>query len=233
MKLNRILYGVFILVLAALPLTVSAKGVEHELSKEMQKKVDSLPDNVTRIDYLKEQAQAHPKDPGIHFSLGNLYLDEGKSDEAIEEYKKATALDDSFLGAWVNLGNAYDDLDQLDNAQQTYVKALKLDPTDEKTLCNLGGVYFKKRQINSALDCFEKSLKNHPKSQLTRYNMAILFADSEIYREAKREWEKAVAIDPNSDLGKRSADNIKIIDDLMNSGTPKLPKAEESKSSKG
>jgi hypothetical protein len=62
--------------------------------------------------------------------------------------------------------------------------------------------------------------------------MAILFADSEIYREAKREWEKAVALDPNSDLGKRSAENIKIIDDLMNSDTPELPKAEENKASK-
>ncbi len=232
MKLNRLLYGFFILALAAIPASASTKGVEHELSKEMQKKVDSLPDNLTRIDYLKEQAQAHPKDPGIHFSLGNLLLDESKSDEAIEEYKKATALDDSFLGAWVNLGNAYDDLDKLDLAQQTYLKALNLDPTDEKTLCNLGGVYFKKRQINSALECFKKSLKSHPDSQLTRYNLAILFADSEIYREAKREWEKAVALDPQSDLGKRSAENIKIIDDLMKSGTPDLPKAGESKASK-
>ncbi len=232
MKLNRVLYGLLIVAIALIPAGVAAKGVEHELSKEMQKKVDSLPDNVTRIDYLKEQAQAHPKDPAIAFSLGNLLLDEGKTDAAVEQYKKATELDDAFLGAWVNLGNAYDDLDQLDNAQQTYQKALKLDPTDEKTLCNLGGVYFKKRQVNSALDCFEKSLKNHPNSQLTRYNMAILFADSEIYREAKREWEKAVALDPNSDLGKRSAENIKVIDDLMNSETPELPKAEENKASK-
>ncbi|RKZ13284.1 hypothetical protein DRQ32_01870, partial [bacterium] len=61
-----------------------------------------------------------------------------------------------------------------------------------------------------------------PTSQLAHYNMAIAFADAEIYREAIHEWEAAAALDPDSDVGRRSADNIEIIRQMMTAEMPEI-----------
>jgi hypothetical protein len=47
-----------------------------------------------------------------------------------------------------------------------------------------------------------------------------MFAEEKIYREAIREWEAAVAADPEGDIGARSRENIKIVNDLLNAPVP-------------
>ncbi len=193
------------------------------LSPETQKKLDSLPDNTTRIDFLRGELAKKPRDYGLRFSLGNLYFDQGQLDSAVAHLKMVSEQKPEFIGGWLNLGSVYDELGQLDQAVVAYGKALAIDSKDEKTLCNLGGVYFKKRQIDKALENFKSALLANPRSQLAHYNIAILFADAGIYREAKVEWQKAVDLDKASDLGQRSAENIKIIEQLESTETPKLP----------
>ncbi len=219
-KLGWVLFAWFALLLVAVPVSADTGS----LPADLQEKLDSLPDNATRIELLQKKLESSPDDPALHFALGNLYLDEGKSEPAAKEFATTTQLDPGFLGGWVNLGNAQDDLGQLDKAMNSYHQALQISPNDEKALCNLGGVYFKKREVAKALKAFQTAIEHHPDSQLAHYNLAILFADSEVYREARREWEKVVAVDPKSDLGERSAANIKIIEDLMKSEMPDLPK---------
>lgn len=197
-----------------------------DLDPEVKAKLDSLPDDLTRIEYLEGVVAEHPDDASLHFALGNLQLDNGKLDQAVSSLQKVTEMDPQFLGGWVNLGNAYDELGQADAAMQQYQTALELDPQDERTLCNLGGVYFKERKIPEALESFQAAIAAHPQSQLAHYNLAILFADSEIYREAESEWRKVVDIDPESDLGQRSRDNIEIVRQLLETETPELEDSE-------
>ena len=73
-----------------------------------------------------------------------------------------------------------------------------------------------------ALESFTRALEANPRSQLAHYNLAILFADSGIYREAIAEWQAAVEIDPDSDLGTRSRDNIEIIRQMQEAEMPDL-----------
>ena len=49
-----------------------------------------------------------------------------------------------------------------------------------------------------------------------------MFAEAKIYREAIREWELAAKYDPDGDIGERSRDNIKIVQDLANAKPPRL-----------
>jgi hypothetical protein len=65
-------------------------------------------------------------------------------------------------------------------------------------------------------------LEHDPASALAPYNLAIMFAESKMYREALREWELAVKHEPESDIGQRSRENIKIVQDLMNAPDPDL-----------
>ena len=144
---------------------------------------------------------------------------------------KSIARDSTFIEALVNLGSVWDDRSEqmgsradrdvrIANARKYYEMALAVDPADEKARCNLGSLYLRQRQTKEALREFETALEYNPKSSLAHYNLAIMFAEAKIYREAIREWEQAVKYDPDGDIGQRSRENIKIVEDLMNAPPP-------------
>ena len=152
-------------------------------------------------------------------------------DSSEVHFMRAVDRDTTFVEALVNLGSIWDDRSQqmavlddrkmrMDKAEMYYRKALAVDPADEKARCNLGGLYMRVRKTPEALAEFQTALEYDPESALAHYNLAIMFAEAKIYREAIREWELAVKYDPDGDIGNRSRENIKIVDDLMNAPTP-------------
>ena len=154
-------------------------------------------------------------------------------DSAEVRFMAAIAADSTLLEPMVNLGSLWDDraeqtgnlIDRqgfVDKAESFYQLALRVDPLDEKARCNLGSLYLRQRKHGQALAEFQKALDHDPKSALAHYNLAIMFAEQKIYREALAEWALAVKYDPDGDVGGRSAENIKIVKDLMNAPDPAL-----------
>lgn len=183
------------------------------------------------------------------YLLGNrFYLEAGDSarargwkdtlvttllDSAEVRFTAAIAADSTLLEPMVNLGSLWDDRseqtanqverqDAATKAESFYQMALKVDPLDEKARCNLGSLYLRQRQHGKAIAEFKQVLANDPQSALAHYNLAIMFAESKLYREALAEWDLAVKYDPDGDVGSRSAENIKIVKDLMNAPDPTL-----------
>jgi tetratricopeptide (TPR) repeat protein len=74
------------------------------------------------------------------FNKGNQYYDEGKFDQAIEEYEKIINLGIKNYQVYYNLGNAYFRQNQLGQAILSYRRALVLKPGDEDTEANLAFV---------------------------------------------------------------------------------------------
>lgn len=154
-------------------------------------------------------------------------------DSAETRFMAAIAADSTLLEPMVNLGSLWDDrAEQTGNqvergeygakAESFYRLALRVDPNDEKARCNLGSLFLRQRKHPAALAEFNKVLEHDPQSALAHYNLAIMFAESKIYREAVSEWELAVKYDPDGDVGARSAENIRIVTELMNAPEPKL-----------
>jgi tetratricopeptide (TPR) repeat protein len=156
-------------------------------------------------------------------------------DSAEAYFTTCVEQDSTFVEALVNLGSLWDDRAQampsrnerdlkLEVARGYYEKALAVNPADEKALCNLGSLHLGQRKTGLALETFQEVLVHNPTSSLAHYNLAIMFAESKIYREAIREWELAAKYDPDGDIGDRSRDNIRIVNDLMNAPDPDLTK---------
>jgi serine/threonine protein kinase/predicted Zn-dependent protease len=69
-------------------------------------------------------AQTYPREIVPHGLLsGQVYPVLGKYEKAIEEAKKAIAIDPNFVFPWVNLGTAYQFLDRLEEAEATFQQA--------------------------------------------------------------------------------------------------------------
>lgn len=201
-------------------------------------------------DTLRHLAAGGPPDRAYaSYLLGNRYYIAAGDSAAVRGWKDATvtayldtaesrfmaaiAADSTLLEPMVNLGSLWDDrAEQNGNqveraefgakAESFYRLALKVDPTDEKARCNLGSLFLRQRKHSAALAEFNQVLANDPRSALAHYNLAIMFAESKIYREAVAEWELAVKYDPDGDVGARSAENIRIVNELMNAPEPKL-----------
>ncbi len=180
---------------------------------------------------------------GVYETASDSALAVGWGDEGVvslleqaEEYfNKAVAQDSTFLEPMVNLGSLWDDRAEqmgsrqerdtrLAEAEKFYQLALKVDPTDEKARCNLGSLYLRQRRVQQAKNEFLTALEYDERSALAHYNLAIMFAEVKIYREAIAEWELASKYDPDGDIGERSRDNIKIVNDLMNTPVPGVGK---------
>jgi hypothetical protein len=177
-----------------------------------------------------EQASALAMEKGWNDSALTAPLD-----SSMAHFEWAIAIDSTFVEAYVNLGSLWDDLasatpgggedrqlklDRTEKARSLYEQAIAIDPGDEKARCNLGALHMRLRQTTEAVDQFRAALAANPGSALAHYNLAIAFAEEKMYREAIVEWQAAVKADPKGDIGARSRENIKIVEELMNTEIP-------------
>ena len=157
-------------------------------------------------------------------------------DSALVFYDLAAASDTMFVHAYAAAGLAWDELsefrsvesrDAIVQAEKYYLKAIEVDSTEVNSRVNLGSLLFKKKDFTGAIEQYQAVLDNDPECAIAHYKLGIMFAETKIYREAIVEWELAVKYDPDGDVGKTSLDNIRVINDLMNSDTPEELKAKK------
>ncbi|MGC3992432.1 MAG: tetratricopeptide repeat protein [Chthoniobacteraceae bacterium] len=65
--------------------------------------------------------QPQPPTSGVdYFALGNMYMQEGKTTEATEAFKKATQADPNYAEAWHNLAMCYESAGDETEAMDAY-----------------------------------------------------------------------------------------------------------------
>ncbi len=150
-------------------------------------------------------------------------------DSALVYYDLAAASDTMFVHAYANAGLVWDELSEVRSiearnavvqAEKYYLKAIEVDSTEVNSRVNLGSLLFKKKDFTGAIEQYQTVLDNDPECAIAHYKLGIMFAETNIYREAIVEWELAAKYDSDGEVGKISRDNIRVINDLMNSDTP-------------
>jgi cytochrome c-type biogenesis protein CcmH/NrfG len=58
---------------------------------------------------------------------------------------------------------------------------------------------------------YRRALALDPNSAQAHYNLGLAFAETKVFKEALVEWEKVVALDPNGELGKAAAENVRLL----------------------
>ena len=170
--------------------------------------------------YLMKEREAGRDDPEIDFFLGVAMYSMGKLDSARACFSTAVAKDSTYTKAYVNLGIVLDAQNEPLEAEAMYKRAIVLDPVDELALCHLGFFYYSRQQYGQAMDYYQQALAVNPGSVQAHYNLGLAFADSKIFKEAILEWEKVVELDPDGELGKTAADNVRLIKQYLETDAP-------------
>jgi tetratricopeptide (TPR) repeat protein len=135
--------------------------------------------------WLKEAAQANPRDARIPYQLGSVYRKEGREEEA----KKSVALSEEL--------RRHDDNDsrlKLECAQKldqglreearTVCEQLD-DPNDPEKLTELGTIYGQHGQLEAALKPLQRAAELAPQSPQMQYNLALAYYQLNRFDEAR------------------------------------------------
>jgi cytochrome c-type biogenesis protein CcmH/NrfG len=114
---------------------------------------------------LKEAAAKDPKNVQVWIRLGNLSMDSGRFQEAIDAYQEALKLDPKNVDVRVDLGTCYRNAGKPDVAVKEYRKAVELNPNHLNAHKNMGVVLaYDLRDKAQAIKAFEKVLQIEPNS---------------------------------------------------------------------
>ena len=134
-------------------LTLWMKGQKHHLRGDFNRAIEL---------YTKSLA-LYPTAEAYTFR-GWAYSFQGRLDEAIDECKKAIAVDQTFGNPYNDIGSYLVNRGELDQAIEWLEKA-KTAPRYEPRhfpFMNLGRIYAQKRMVRRAIQEFEAALKIHP-----------------------------------------------------------------------
>jgi tetratricopeptide (TPR) repeat protein len=148
------------------------------------------------------------KNPGSWMSYGNLgylYMEQGKTDEAIDCFRHAIQLNPSSFEAINNLGLALSAKGKLDEAIEKYERALELNPKDFSAHNNMGLALAAKGKVNEAIAEYQKAIELDPGFVRAHLNKAAALVRAGRASEAVTEYKTALSLQP---------DNLEGLNDL-------------------
>jgi tetratricopeptide (TPR) repeat protein len=121
---------------------------------------------------FSDTVKKSPDSALIRSDLGKCLREQGRLDEAIQQYQIAIELDPELAEAHDNLGVAYYSKGWVERAIEQHLLALKLYPGYVNAYYNLGSIYANSGHMGEAIQYFTKALKSRPNNTLYRAMLA-------------------------------------------------------------
>jgi Tfp pilus assembly protein PilF len=133
-----------------------------------------------------------------HAALGGLLAEQGKTDEAIAEYRAALRIVPGQAEWRNNLGLLYTRQGKVVEAMGQYAIAARMRPDFADAHNNLGAMLARAGRTNEAITEYTAALRINPSYALAHQNLALALAGAGRLDEALRECLAALALDPSN-----------------------------------
>lgn len=108
--------------------------------------------------FMRSAIAIDPAAPALHCDLGNTYKELGQTQEALEAYAKALAVDANYLDAYFNRAITLHDAQRFEEALEDYNEVVSRNPEDAAVLNNVGMILYRLGRYDQALDRLERAL---------------------------------------------------------------------------
>ena len=132
----------------------------------------------------------------LHALMGEIYADEERYPEAIQEYRAALAKRPGAPGIHHAIGIAYWAQNQLEEARTEFLAALKEDPESAMTNLYLGDIAVKQHQFDQALPYLQKAEAGQPRMAPVHLLLGKCYQGLKQPDKAKRQLIVAAQQDP-------------------------------------
>ncbi|MGE5206268.1 MAG: protein kinase domain-containing protein [Chlamydiota bacterium] len=134
--------------------------------------------------------------PEVHFSLGSVYTDTGKTAEAISELKRALELSPKSDESYRRLGQVYTMIGRKSEAIEAYKKAIELNPYYWENYNALAGAYYNFGENEQAVAGFKKVIELEPDNAAGYDNLGVVLMRMERWNDCIPNFQKALQIQP-------------------------------------
>jgi tetratricopeptide (TPR) repeat protein len=143
--------------------------------------------------------------------LGNIDYDKKDFDNAVINYNKSLALQDSYL-TYFKLGNAYSAKKDFRSALTAFQKTINRNPNYAPGYFNIGLLHSETKNYQMAVKAFLKAIELNPDFVETYRNLAIVYYILENYQESLKYFEKYLQLTDDDNVKKsvlKDVENIK------------------------
>ncbi len=125
-------------------------------------------------------ALATPAKPGpeLYVAIGRVAEQQGKFDQAEEQYQRAIALDAKHLGALMAMARLRDCQNRFDEALQYYHRALQAHPKEAGVFNDLGLCLAKRQMYRDSITAMRKAIQLQPQKPLYHNNLASVLVET-------------------------------------------------------
>jgi|CXWL01.1.fsa_nt_gi predicted TPR repeat methyltransferase len=135
-----------------------------------------------------------PKDPEPCNNLGNIFVERGQFERAMECYNNALKIKPDFAEAHYNLGNTLIDLGRIEDAIASYQRALKYQPDNALFYSNLGTALQDMSRYSEAELSYRKAIRINQNLSETHNNLGVVLSAQGKFEAAVESFCNAISL---------------------------------------
>jgi tetratricopeptide (TPR) repeat protein len=133
---------------------------------------------------------------GLRSELGNILVDQGRHEEAIESFREVVASYPELAAPHYNLARALKRQGQTEEALQHYRTALQLQPNYPEAHTNLGNLLLDQNKTEAAMHHYREALEGDPNLAPAHNNLGSVLERIHQLDEAVEHYREAVRLEP-------------------------------------
>jgi Flp pilus assembly protein TadD len=174
-------------------LKVNPDYLEARFNLAMAHKALKNPDKAKKE--LRTLLTVNPNLSGPYAQLGQIAIDEGEYESAVEALTRATQLEPTFAAAWLALGNAYMELGKPCDGKDAYSSCVEAEDNNPACRNNIIVAEKKCRLQDKALDDV-KARAAGAKTPDAEYTAALTARDQGLVNDEERAYKRCLKYDP-------------------------------------
>lgn len=136
-----------------------------------------------------EALRRRPNHADMHYRLGVLLRNRGRTDEAIEAYGHAVEINPVYVKALIKLGLALKESDRVDEAVEVLSRVAELQPDAVDLHYHLGLLFIERNRFELAVEHFEQSGKTKVNDVDFHANLALALQNMGLLDRASATWQ--------------------------------------------
>ncbi len=198
-----LIIGVLLFLVATSCESPSKRNPSEKGTAAVDKAADKGPDSGSiskpdsTLEALGEAIVQRPNDPAPYLERAEFYRKRGRFKEAIDDMKKAVAIDSNRAAFHYKLGLNYYDDKQFGKARQHFAKCTELDDAHARAYAKLGEIDFLFRHYQHSMDNVNKALKHDKHLAEPYYLKGMIYKENGDTSRALSSFQTAVEMDPD------------------------------------